>query len=115
MGAPSVSSNSRTANRDEPGLYPALQRPETHGLITGEWGVIDNNRQACYYRITAAGWRGPRRRASKLETTCRAPFYGRRDTCRRLARLRWNESVAWRLGQLLGCLDREASEVRVLR
>lgn len=38
-------------------LYPALQRLEKGGLITSEWGVTDNNRQARYYRITAAGRR----------------------------------------------------------
>jgi PadR family transcriptional regulator PadR len=38
-------------------LYPALQRLEKDGLITSEWGVTDNNRQARYYKITAAGRR----------------------------------------------------------
>lgn len=38
-------------------LYPALQRLEKNGLITSEWGVTDNNRQARYYRLTAAGRR----------------------------------------------------------
>ena len=38
-------------------LYPALQRLEKSGLITSEWGVTDNNRQARYYRLTAAGRR----------------------------------------------------------
>ena len=38
-------------------LYPALQRLEKDGLITSEWGVTDNNRQARYYRLTAAGRR----------------------------------------------------------
>jgi transcriptional regulator len=38
-------------------LYPALQRLEKSGLITSEWGVTDNNRQARYYRITPAGHR----------------------------------------------------------
>jgi PadR family transcriptional regulator, regulatory protein PadR len=38
-------------------LYPALQRLEKDGLITSDWGVTDNNRQARYYRITAAGRR----------------------------------------------------------
>jgi PadR family transcriptional regulator PadR len=38
-------------------LYPALQRLEKDGLITSAWGVTDNNRQARYYRITAAGRR----------------------------------------------------------
>jgi PadR family transcriptional regulator, regulatory protein PadR len=36
-------------------LYPALQRLEKDGLITSDWGVTDNNRQARYYRITPAG------------------------------------------------------------
>lgn len=38
-------------------LYPALQRLEQDGMITSEWDVSDNNRQARYYRITAAGRR----------------------------------------------------------
>ena len=38
-------------------LYPALQRLEKSGLITSDWDVSDNNRQARYYRITAAGRR----------------------------------------------------------
>ena len=38
-------------------LYPALQRLERDGLIGSDWGVTDNNRQARYYRLTAAGRR----------------------------------------------------------
>jgi len=38
-------------------LYPALQRLEKQGLIASDWGVTDNNRQARYYRLTAAGRR----------------------------------------------------------
>ena len=38
-------------------LYPALQRLEQDGMITSDWAVSDNNRQARYYRITAAGRR----------------------------------------------------------
>jgi transcriptional regulator len=38
-------------------LYPALQRLEKDGLIASDWGVTDNNRQARYYRMTAAGRR----------------------------------------------------------
>ena len=38
-------------------LYPALQRLEKEGLINSDWGVTDNNRQARYYRLTAAGRR----------------------------------------------------------
>ena len=40
-------------------LYPALQRLEKTGLVTSEWDVTDNNRQARYYRVTAAGRRAP--------------------------------------------------------
>ena len=38
-------------------LYPALQRLEKEGLVASEWGKTDNNRQARYYRLTAAGRR----------------------------------------------------------
>ncbi len=38
-------------------LYPALQRLEKEGLVASEWGTTDNNRQARYYRLTAAGRR----------------------------------------------------------
>ena len=38
-------------------LYPALQRLEKDGLVTSAWGTTDNNRQARYYRLTAAGRR----------------------------------------------------------
>ena len=36
-------------------LYPALYRLEHQGLITFEWAQSDNNRQAKYYSLTAAG------------------------------------------------------------
>ena len=36
-------------------LYPALYRLEHQGLLESEWGLSDNNRQAKYYRLTAAG------------------------------------------------------------
>ena len=38
-------------------LYPALQRLEKDGLVTSTWGTTDNNRQARYYSLTAAGRR----------------------------------------------------------
>jgi transcriptional regulator len=38
-------------------LYPALQRLEKAGLVASEWGTTDNNRQARFYRLTAAGRR----------------------------------------------------------
>ena len=36
-------------------LYPALQRLETAGWLTSEWGASENNRQARFYRLTKAG------------------------------------------------------------
>ena len=60
-------------------LYPALQRLEKDGLITSEWDVSDNNRQARYYRLTPAGRRALgrevdswRKFAAALETVLRA-------------------------------------------
>jgi transcriptional regulator len=38
-------------------LYPALHRLEAQGWIGSEWGTTDNNRQAKYYKLTAAGRR----------------------------------------------------------
>ncbi|HEY7395933.1 MAG TPA: helix-turn-helix transcriptional regulator, partial [Gemmatimonadaceae bacterium] len=38
-------------------LYPALQRLEKDGFITSDWKTTDNNREARYYRLTAAGRR----------------------------------------------------------
>ena len=51
--------------RVNPGsLLPALSRLERSGRIRGEWRLSDNNRQARYYTLTAAG-----RKA--LERECR--------------------------------------------
>jgi PadR family transcriptional regulator PadR len=36
-------------------LFPALRRLERDGLIKGAWRVTENNRQAKYYTLTAAG------------------------------------------------------------
>jgi transcriptional regulator len=38
-------------------LYPALHRLEKQGLISAEWGVSENNRQARFYSLTRAGCR----------------------------------------------------------
>ena len=38
-------------------LYPALQRLETQGRISAEWGTSDNNRRAKFYQLTARGRR----------------------------------------------------------
>ena len=36
-------------------LYPALKRLELQGWIVSKWDVSETNRQAKYYRLTAAG------------------------------------------------------------
>jgi len=41
----------------EGALYPALHRLERRGLVASDWGLSENNRQARFYRITAAGRR----------------------------------------------------------
>jgi PadR family transcriptional regulator, regulatory protein PadR len=38
-------------------LYPALQRLETRGWVTSEWGPSENNRRAKFYSLTPAGRR----------------------------------------------------------
>jgi transcriptional regulator len=42
---------------EEGSLYPALHRLENKGLVSTSWGVSENNRQAKYYALTAAGRR----------------------------------------------------------
>ena len=36
-------------------LYPALQRLESRGWISAEWGTSSNNRKARFYQLTKAG------------------------------------------------------------
>jgi transcriptional regulator len=36
-------------------LFPTLYRLEQDGKLNAEWGASENNRQAKYYRLTAAG------------------------------------------------------------
>jgi PadR family transcriptional regulator len=38
-------------------LYPALYRLERKGLVKSEWATTENNRDAKYYQLTAAGRR----------------------------------------------------------
>ena len=38
-------------------LYPGLMRLEQRGLVSGKWGVTEDNRKARFYAITAAGGR----------------------------------------------------------
>ncbi|HYI00073.1 PadR family transcriptional regulator [Hyalangium sp.] len=42
---------------DHGSLYPALQRLESRGWISGAWGISDNGRRARFYSLTAAGRR----------------------------------------------------------
>ena len=42
---------------EEGAMYPALHRLERKGMISGEWGVTENNRKARFYRLTPAGRR----------------------------------------------------------
>jgi len=40
---------------DHGSLYPAIQRLEQRGLISGTWGTSENNRRARFYTLTATG------------------------------------------------------------
>jgi PadR family transcriptional regulator, regulatory protein PadR len=40
---------------EEGSLYPALHRLENKGLVAASWGLSENNRQAKFYALTAAG------------------------------------------------------------
>ena len=40
---------------EEGSLYPALHRMEQSGWIRSEWKMTDTNREAKFYRLTAAG------------------------------------------------------------
>jgi PadR family transcriptional regulator PadR len=39
----------------EGALYPALHRLERRGFLEEEWGLTDTNREAKFYRLSAAG------------------------------------------------------------
>ena len=38
-------------------LYPALYRLQRKGFVTSAWSTTENNREAKYYQLTAAGRR----------------------------------------------------------
>ena len=42
---------------EEGALYPALHRMEQKGWLGADWGYTDRNREAKFYRLTAAGRR----------------------------------------------------------
>jgi PadR family transcriptional regulator len=46
-------------------LYPALQRLETRGWISAEWGTSSNNRKARFYQLTKSGRKQLTREAEK--------------------------------------------------
>ena len=50
-------------------LYPLLLRLEHEGAIASEWGPSDNNRRACFYRLTAVGRRQLRAEKRSWEET----------------------------------------------
>ncbi len=52
---------------DHGSLYPALQRLQMRGWITGKWSTSENNRRAKYYRLTAEGKRQLHAETSKWE------------------------------------------------
>ena len=53
-------------------LYPALQRLQQEGWITGNWGISKNKQRAKYYRLTAAGRRQFVAETSRWERFVRA-------------------------------------------
>ena len=52
---------------EEGALYQSLRRMEERGLISGEWGVSENNRKARYYKLTARGRQQLREEAASWE------------------------------------------------
>jgi PadR family transcriptional regulator, regulatory protein PadR len=55
-------------------LYPALYRLEKRGLVKSAWHTTENNREAKYYELTAAG-----RRALATEVSDWRRFCGAMD------------------------------------
>jgi transcriptional regulator len=52
---------------EEGALYQSLRRMEERELITGDWGVSENNRKARFYKITARGRQQLRRETADWE------------------------------------------------
>jgi PadR family transcriptional regulator, regulatory protein PadR len=53
-------------------LYPALYRLERQGLVSSEWAVTENNRQARYYSLTPAGRERLREERAEWQRVSRA-------------------------------------------
>jgi len=63
-----VEQMTRGAFEVNPGsLFPALHRLEEKGWLESEWGRSETNRNAKFYRLTAAGKRQLRREAENWE------------------------------------------------
>jgi PadR family transcriptional regulator PadR len=54
-------------NVEHGSLYPALERLQREGLISGKWGESPTGRRARYYTITAAGRRHLGQRVSAFD------------------------------------------------
>jgi transcriptional regulator len=52
---------------EEGALYPALHRMELDGWLKSDWAVSEKGRRAKYYRITASGERGLRKKSKDWE------------------------------------------------
>ena len=50
-------------------LYPLLLKLEQEGAIASEWGASENNRKACFYRLTSVGRRQLQAEARSWEQT----------------------------------------------
>jgi transcriptional regulator len=56
---------------EEGSLYPALHRMEQSGWIRSDWKLTDTNRQAKFYRLTAAGQKELRKAEESFEQVVR--------------------------------------------
>src|SRR5690606_19797533 len=52
-----IEQTSQTLSLNYGTLYPALLKLEQEGYVRGVWGLSENNRQAKFYELTAAGRR----------------------------------------------------------
>ena len=55
----------------EGALYPALHRLEQQGYLEEEWGLTDTNREAKFYRLSAAGRRRLRTETARWRSYAR--------------------------------------------
>jgi transcriptional regulator len=53
-------------------LYPALNRMLIKGWVKAEWGMSDNNRRACFYKLTPVGKKRLEEESSAFDKMIRA-------------------------------------------